>query len=278
LLVPVGILAVVAAVCRPRLLWPLLAAGLIVLGPVMGFRIPRWSAPEVRPGAPPLRVLTCNTQGSHLDKARFRSLIEETGPDVVLCQEWSEANALPVFGESGWHVYQGHGQCLASRHPLRLVRVLEGSALGGRGALVHCEWATPRGSVQLVGLHLASPREGIEAVLGRKFAGVPDLEANIARRRHESEVARNWVDEIRGPLLLAGDFNLPDDSAIYARYWSEFSDAFQGAGLGWGYTKYTRLFGARIDHVLAGPGWRFRRCWVGPDVGSDHRPVIAEVE
>ena len=33
----------------------------------------------------------------------------------------------------------------------------------------------------------------------------------------------------------------------------------------------------RIDHILAGPGWRCGRCWVGPDVGSPHRPLLADL-
>ena len=38
-----------------------------------------------------------------------------------------------------------------------------------------------------------------------------------------------------------------------------------------------RVFGVRIDHVLTGDGWRCRRCWVGPDVGSDHLPLLADL-
>ena len=33
----------------------------------------------------------------------------------------------------------------------------------------------------------------------------------------------------------------------------------------------------RIDHVLTGAGLVPRVCEVGPDVGSDHLPVIADV-
>ena len=33
----------------------------------------------------------------------------------------------------------------------------------------------------------------------------------------------------------------------------------------------------RIDHVLAGKGWNCVRCWVGPNVGSPHRPVLADL-
>ena len=85
------------------------------------------------------------------------------------------------------------------------------------------------------------------------------------------------MGRVEGPTVIVGDFNLTDDSAIYRRYWSRYRDAFATAGLGWGYTKFTRRIGVRIDHVLAGPGWQFRNCWVGPDVGSDHRPVLADV-
>src|SRR5439155_5647959 len=97
-------------------------------------------------------------------------------------------------------------------------------------------------------------------------------------RRHQSEAISPRAKETRGPVLLAGDFNLPVESAIYRRSWSSFSNAFSTAGLGWGHTKLTSWHGVRIDHVLAGPGWQFRRCWVGPDVGSDHRPLIAEAQ
>ena len=104
----------------------------------------------------------------------------------------------------------------------------------------------------------------------------PASGAFIISTSSEQELVRSfgW----RGPLLLAGDFNLPVESAIYGQYWAQFSNAFSAAGLGLGHTKFTRWHGVRIDHILAGPSWRFRRCWVGPDVKSDHRPLIADVE
>ena len=48
-------------------------------------------------------------------------------------------------------------------------------------------------------------------------------------------------------------------------------------GLGFGATKRTRWFGVRIDHVLAGPGWTTERAWIGPDLGSDHLPMVADL-
>jgi endonuclease/exonuclease/phosphatase (EEP) superfamily protein YafD len=42
-------------------------------------------------------------------------------------------------------------------------------------------------------------------------------------------------------------------------------------------TKYNGWIRARIDHVLAGPGWYVRRTEIGYDLGSDHRPLIVDL-
>jgi endonuclease/exonuclease/phosphatase (EEP) superfamily protein YafD len=82
-------------------------------------------------------------------------------------------------------------------------------------------------------------------------------------------------------LILAGDFNMPTESAIYRTFWAAYANAFSDAGWGFGYTEWPGMrrlpFGIRIDHILAGPGWHPLRCWVGPNIGSDHLPLIAEL-
>jgi hypothetical protein len=30
--------------------------------------------------------------------------------------------------------------------------------------------------------------------------------------------------------------------------------------------------------VLAGPGWKVLRAWVGPGFGGDHRPMLADLK
>ena len=75
-----------------------------------------------------------------------------------------------------------------------------------------------------------------------------------------------------------GDFNTPPDSAMFREYWSSYGNAFSTAGFGWGYTHFTRRTAVRIDQILYSRGWQCKRCWVGPNVGSEHRPVIADVE
>ena len=99
----------------------------------------------------------------------------------------------------------------------------------------------------------------------------------IQIRGEASRVARGWVGERSGNMILAGDFNMPVESRIYRDNWANFRNAFNEAGIGWGTTKQTRWYGIRIDHILFTSPWRCRKAWVGPAMGSDHRPMIAEL-
>ena len=93
----------------------------------------------------------------------------------------------------------------------------------------------------------------------------------------ESLLAHAFAIQSKGPLLVAGDFNMPEESAIYRRHWSGLNNAFSCAGYGFGTSKETRWHGIRIDHVLLGPGWSCLHTQVGPHLGGDHRPMVADL-
>jgi endonuclease/exonuclease/phosphatase (EEP) superfamily protein YafD len=275
---PLGVLVPAAAMVRPRSFWALSIAVALVVGPVMGLCVP-WGA--ILAGDTEglgLRALTCNVNGKHLDPNALATLVTLTRPDIVALQEWPEQHRSAIFRGQGWHIRaSGGGHCLASRYPIRAVDVLDPIIQGGRVAAIRYDLETPAGILHVLNVHLATPRDGLESMRACGWGGVPALRANIAFRQDESEVASCWAGQVNGPTLIAGDFNLTSDSVIYCRYWSGYRNAFSTAGLGFGYTKYTRWHGARIDHILAGPGWQIRRCWTGSYVGSDHRPVIADM-
>jgi endonuclease/exonuclease/phosphatase (EEP) superfamily protein YafD len=267
------------AACRyPRLLPPLAAALLVLVGPVLGLCLPWRTWVQPAGDGPSLRVLSWNADGKYSDADALGVYLARTMPDVVAIQEWAPEHEKAVFWQQDWHVRSTReGLCLASRFPIRKVEVLHDEDLGLPGGLLRCDLETPQGTLHLINLHLPTPRDGLEAVLSRQAHSSEDVKANTASRWHASEVASRWVDQVEGPVVLAGDFNLPEDSAIYRRFWSGRTNAFTAAGLGWGYTKFTRRFGVRIDHILAGPGFSCQACRVGPDMGSDHRPVLAEL-
>ena len=109
-------------------------------------------------------------------------------------------------------------------------------------------------------VHLPSPHYGLAESLDRKtlisFRGSRLLAEESRDRRRQSEAAVKMADEIRQPLIVAGDFNMPADSAVYRETWGRFNNAFSRCGFGFGHTErpgsFGWLFGVRIDHILSG--------------------------
>lgn len=281
----VGLLPL-AAWWNRRALWPLAAATAIVVFPILGFRIP-WGN-HAEPGGVRLRVLTCNMQGGEVSRFALAELAVEKRADVVALQECKSDLKIPWPEQ--WHFVQVEGGlAIASRYPLREVQQSfcnhPKSNWPGVNAL-RCVVDLPSGEVGFCCVHLMTPRRGLDTVLDRHKVVDPQrsslLKEQISYRRWESEELRRWLADFHEPTLVAGDFNMPDDSTIFRDNWSSFSSAFLSAGLGLGYTKITAShgwqYGARIDHILYDPAvFSSRDCWVGPDVGSDHLPLFADL-
>jgi endonuclease/exonuclease/phosphatase (EEP) superfamily protein YafD len=261
---------------RPRVLWALLPGLVVVVVPLMGLCLP-WRGLLGEPeGTLHCRVLTCNVHSSRFDAEALRSVIEGALPDIVALQDWSPAYQFRVFELEGWHVRREGQFCVASRFPIKEARLLDKPARA-TNAVFRTLHSTPAGDLYFFTVHLATPRDGLIAVRTKWWQGGPRLQANSDVRLSQSAAARAWINEVRGPVLVAGDFNTPTDSTIYSDFWSDFTNAFSEGGLGWGHTHYTNRTRLRIDHILAGPGWSCGSCWVGPDINSEHRPVIADL-
>lgn len=229
------------------------------------------------PSGPTLRVLTCNVHGRALDPAALRKLIAQTAPDIVALQEFSPRLRQAVFADDPWF-FDSRGELfLASRYPILDAREITGPKWHS-GAAVMYRIELPGHAIRFCNLHLASPHGSFDSVLGREPAAHDRVQANIAARLDESLALSEQAGAAGASALLAGDFNMPCDSAIYRACWGHFSDAFASAGFGFGYTYRIHRTAVRIDHILSGQEWRCRSCRVVPTVGSPHRPLIAEFE
>ena len=277
LLLPCGFLMLAALLFRRRSLVVLFLALVLALGPVTGFCVPWPSLQTDAASAHRVRLLTCNMHYYKRDAGRLDELLDETRPDIVALQEWPGWEKSEVLAGREWHVHKSEVLFLASRFPIRQVKELGKESMDDVGAVLRCELESQAGIVTLFSLHLASPREGLYNVIHEREEGADDLEAGSALRWVQSEQLSRQVEGVSGPVLLAGDFNTPSESAIFHRYWDRYTDAFGSAGWGWGYTFIGGKTRVRIDHILSGPGWRCERCWVGPYVGSPHRPVLADL-
>jgi endonuclease/exonuclease/phosphatase (EEP) superfamily protein YafD len=277
-LLPLAILVPTVVLARRHLLRLMAFTLILGLGPLMGFSLPRPALLANNRAAMNLRLLTCNVHHQYLDAPAFLALVEDVQPDIVVLQECSSRNQKAIFGPGNWHVDTADGFVLASRFPIQHREQLVHESLNTRIAGAYrFDVLTPGGTVHIFNVHLQSPRHGLEAVIDGYWQGADQLQANSDLRWRQSSALREWADQVSGPVLLAGDFNTPVESSIYRRYWSMYRNAFSTSGIGIGNTHVTRRTGVRIDHILADPGWAFRRCWLGPDVGSAHLPVIADL-
>jgi endonuclease/exonuclease/phosphatase (EEP) superfamily protein YafD len=275
-LTPLVLLVPAALLLRPRMLGVLLVGAAVVLGPVMGLCLPWRTAFGGGPDGKPLRVLSCNTDGARLDAEALGLLITRELPDVVVLQEWKAEHREAVFRYGNYHV-EAHemGLCVGSLYPIRKVEFLGPEELDVQGGALRCDLETPSGVLHVFNVHLPTPRDGFEELFGRRNPS--GLRVQTEQMRRASALVRAWVDRVEGPVLVAGDFNLPAESATFREYWSGRDDAFSRAGTGYGHTKFTHWHGVRIDHILTGPELSTVHCRVGPDVRSDHRPLLADL-
>jgi vancomycin resistance protein VanJ len=282
--IPWIVLAPVVAKVRPRLIWPMTAAALVLIWPIMGLCLP-W-ARLFTLEAPTVRILTCNVDGTAVDATRLAALVADARPDLVALQEWTE-NAGLIWPE-GWHIVHAGQLLVASPYPLDNVESAQRRHPPSPWPPVNalrCTVRTPWGPVRFCCVHLLTPRWGISSVLDRQTfvsqSRSGDLSGVIADRRLESEELVEWLNALPETRIVAGDFNMPTDSAIYRAQWGRFVNAFSTSGLGFGSTKWTPVggwqFGLRIDHILGGADATPGHCWVGPDVGSDHLPLLADI-
>ena len=276
---PLVILALASAWARRPSHWAMQGAiALVVAGPLMGVSLPIRQLWNPRPQGVRVRILCFNRGLDGLDTDRLTRLLERERIDLISFQEGRTSNpALDAYLSRGWH--HDRSNFLASRFPIiaELAPLPYDSATEERysARLARARVRTPSGAeFILASVHMPTIRFGFHRFLSGNVAG---LKLHIDWWEHELERVVRGLSEVRGtPLLVGGDFNMPADHSTMATLAPDLQYAFDEAGWGYGYTRPTAFPWFRIDHILASPEWVITRCWVGPDLGSDHLPLLAE--
>lgn len=277
ILLPIPLLFITAILIRPGTLFLLIAAALLAVGPAMGFRL-GWHD-WIRSGERDLRIITFNIEsGANQQALSIPKDLQDLSPDVMVFQECDEQLGRSQYWPAGWTARFDHGLCFGSRY--RLLATAEdeeiptqGQGGSGIGRLYRIE--TPNGTVEVVVVHLETPRRGLEALRSR--GNISRMEPSILVRDLGSRRISRWVERETRNAIIAGDFNMPVESRIYRTYWSQCENAFSTVGHGFGYTRVLKRFSVRIDHVLGCQVWQAVRAFVGPDLGSDHLPVVVDL-
>jgi len=225
-------------------------------------------APEPRAeGDRVYTALLLNLRRDHPQPLEVVEFLRGQNADLVLLQEvtpaW-ERRLRPLFGDYGHEVLQprdhAFGIWLLSRLPLSEVRVLPGEEANAPyiAATVEAEGEF----LHLVGVHPFPP-------VGRSKAR--DRNDRLAGA---GEVLR----KTDGHRMILGDLNCTPWSPYFKRLLrnADVVDSALGRGIHPTWFPGIPLMGLPVDHCLVSPSVALVSRTVGPDVGSDHRPLLVE--
>jgi endonuclease/exonuclease/phosphatase (EEP) superfamily protein YafD len=280
-LVPLPVLALTSGVARRPRQWIFQGTiAAVIAGPLMVLSLPVHQLWAGAIDGTRLRIMTLNRSMEPLDVERVIRVIEQERIDLICFQEMNYGlnHSLEAYlAAGGW--YRDRGGYVASRHKIvaEMPELPDEFDSNFRFAVIlrRVRVRTPAGvEFGLASVHMPTLRFGFYRFVEQDVPGLKQHVAWWDRQAARLLDALAGMDDV--PLLVGGDFNVPPDHASMAALRSRFRFAFEDAGWGYGYTRPTHYPWFRIDHILASPEWVFTRCWVGPDVGSDHLPLIAE--
>jgi endonuclease/exonuclease/phosphatase family metal-dependent hydrolase len=267
---------------------PLAVIGLGWFGPLLGSKSPQAAV------NPTVKVATFNMYRSNQEFTTVDNWLRETNADLVFLQEvpsqylWlvlqNFTRQYPYFGT---HVVSEWGNVFLSRYPILSHEDLNLTSsgvpdiqqrflldIGGQSiAAYNVYFAPPEGRSHFIDLEFGS-------FLGDYVVGYDETERN-----HELQRLMERVTGENVPYIMAGDFNLSEQSISYDRLAAQMGDTFREAGDGFGATWPVRdIFPGfmppllRVDYIWHSPDFRAGTALRGEDLGSDHLPVIAELE
>lgn len=245
-----------------------LVVAVVLMLPAVRIGASLWPAKE-EAGGTTLRIANFNVLTSNTRYADALAWIRATDPDVIFLPEVDEVWAAEL-------------KSLLASHPHAVEHLVEGNfgfACYSKLPILKQE-IIPGGEMELPLLKLRlQGRTGEFAFFGAH--PVPPATEFWAKDRDTFlKVIADQVQAEDGPSILAGDLN--------ATPWSHgmkplFAAGLRGPSVSPTWQRGTFIFAIPIDHLLyRGPkanaqAARCQKHWVGPDLGSDHRPVVAEI-
>lgn len=275
--IPVLLLAILLQHHRAAL--TTLAAGVIALFGILDLSLGLGRIVTRPHASSQIRVITYNIGGSVVAPMSLVAMATDWRPDIIAVQECGESSVELLRGMPDFRNDIGT-TCLFTRFEIVRIDSLRRDAFrNAQGAawVKRYRLRGPDGEFDFTNLHLDTPRKAFEAMMDGKRDATTSIADKTEIRDLESKLTRRWVDIGPGPRLVAGDFSMPSESAIYRRHWRTLTNGFSFAGRGFGYSRRAGWIQLRIDHVLADDGWIVQSARLLPDYGSDHLPMMVDV-
>ena len=216
----------------------------------------------------PVSLVSINVLTSNANKPAVLAYLRASDPDIVVALEVDAAwaAALADLSDDWPHAVvqprdDNFGIALLAKQPPRDHRVRE---FGDTGVpSIVATFAGAAGDFTVVATHPVPPKG-------------PDYARD---RDRQLRAIADFVAASPLPCIVAGDLNATPWSAAFRDLIATSGLRDTALGRGVQATWNARVWTPRIpiDHILAPPGTEILRRTVGPDVGSDHFPVEAEL-
>mgnify|MGYP002379080522 FL=1 len=222
------------------------------------------------------RIVSANVYVDNSDPTAFIEFLGKEKPTLVVLQEmtdrWQDtiSAALPWPYQSTMDIRSRDDMKVFSRFPILSEQVVspESGDTGGRHP-VRFDLAIGNSRVVLFAVHTQTPRT--EEMWRERNAYLRDL---IAAVRAEAQGTR---------IVVAGDWNTPIWSPFFSRALDD-GDLRTTQSRWWPLpTRFSLRFGSipelgiPIDHIAVSPNIRLAGFSTGPQFGSNHLPVIADL-
>jgi vancomycin resistance protein VanJ len=278
-------------------LWYVLHLWILAI-PLLGACLPALTSLGHSPpaGAQSVRILTCNVGGGTIRVPQLVALLKQERTEIMLLQECNAQLYAELQAALDWNFRNEGKLVIASLHRLSAVSSLTRQTIDNYQVSVAISVDVSRDSVlgegeppadfltnvdssasspvlRVVCLHFPTFRPAFEKARSMDASADGEFETLAKTYRDLADDAVQRLKAVQTPTIIGGDFNVPSESSFYRDYWTGYQNALTLKGWGLCYTKYTRLHGVRIDHLLADANWTVNAAHVGPDLGGDHRPV-----
>ncbi|QBG48384.1 hypothetical protein EGM51_13640 [Verrucomicrobia bacterium S94] len=219
------------------------------------------------PTKEPIRAMLMNINALNGNTDEVLSAIHDAAPDILLLEEvtpkWD--NELRTLNEAyPHHIEQPRDDCfgikLFSKFPLSRSEIKSISDRDVPTVLTTIH--TPQGDISFIGTHPLPP-------IGKAYSESRNLQL---------QALPNIVKSQSHPVLLIGDLNTSPWSPHFQRLEKEsrLKNSMKGFGFQPSWPARTPFMKIPIDHVLHSDEIVIHNRMLGPDVGSDHLPVIVD--
>ena len=271
----------------------LLLLPLALIGAVWYGRLYLPKATVVASSAETIKVISFNVWGDNPDVTPIEAWLRDQAADVVVTIElppaWKDGvsalrDMYPEQLTSTSTTSLFWGGTLLSRHPIILSEAIDlGDGVMQQQRVVIDVDGQP---VAVYAIHLLLPLGNEAHIAGSTsfYTSVFSMYDASARDAQIQALLARLRDEPL-PYIVAGDFNLSDQSVIYNDLAAALGDSFReaGTGLGTSWPMLRATFGlpssipplVRIDYIWHSADFRAVAAAVGPFLGSDHLPMLA---